>query len=701
MSDSRFSEFCETFRQRVREAASGEPEADGVVPVTPRETAITEVLAGDLLDQGQIGDLELIYFEKRIGRKKGKLNGYAIRDEDAQVDLVVTLPARSGDSGLATVGKTEVETAASQALHVFLSASRALHAEMEPSSEARDMIEQLDSIRPDARRIRVLVFTDGRFGRAPKLGQVDGLPPTHLELWDLERLYRATSSGQTYESVQIDLEHLLGHPVPCLEAPQTSEDHHCYLAILPGGLLHDLYHDFGPRLLELNVRSFLQARGKVNRGIRDTLMQDPLHFFPYNNGLSATVEDVELVRVEGQGLAIRSVTGLQIVNGGQTVASIHRAKDRDKADLSGVYVQAKITKVVPGSLETLVPNISRYSNTQNSVNETDFSANHPFHVKVQQLSETVWAPGEVSRWFYERARGQWEVARSRTGTTPARLRKFDQEIPKKQKLDKILLARTVNAWSELPHIVSRGGQKNFVHFMKELQKNGESWEPDEAYYRRLVARVIVYKKAEQIARRIKFSGYSANAVCYTIAMLAYRTAGRVNLDDVWLQQGVSEALVDTMQQWMPEIHFEIVESAGERNVTEWCKRIDCWTHMQSLQLDLPRCFEEELAEGLPLPNVGKYREAKGKAPRSLTPEERERQAITMRYTSAQWAEILEWASKSGEATPFEMNIIGTIIGYAAGGWRQVPSPKQTKYTAGIVERWLASRGAEGFASVDA
>ena len=179
------------------------------------------------------------------------------------------------------------------------------------------------------------------------------------------------------------------------------------------------------------------------------------------------------------------------------MASIHRAKDQDKLDLSKVFVQAKITKIDSDQSDTLVPNISRFSNTQNKVNETDFSANHPFHVKFQQLSESVWPPGETTRWFYERARGQWEVARNREGTTPARLRAFDQKTPRKQKVDKNLLAKAINAWNELPHFVSLGGQKCFIKFMQQIGERGSTWEPDDKYLRDSIAKIIIFKRLKQ------------------------------------------------------------------------------------------------------------------------------------------------------------------------------------------------------------
>lgn len=530
--------------------------------------------------------------------------------------------------------------------------------------------------------------------KVPAFEPPQDIPDVQIDVWDLERVYRADSSGLTYESFSIDLVEKIGRPIPYLTVDTAEEDHQCYLAIFPGDLLHDLYHQHGARLLELNVRSFLQARGKVNRGIRDTLMQDPTHFLAYNNGISVTVEELDVLENPDGTRAISSMKGFQIVNGGQTVASIHRAKNRDGADLSRVWVQAKITVVGAEHLNTLVPNISRYANTQNRVNETDFSANHPFHVKIQKLSEQVWAPGEVCRWFYERARGQWEVARAREGTTPARRRAFDQKVPRKQKVDKTLLAKAISAWNEVPHVVSLGGQKNFLQFMDGLGNMPEGWEPDDKYYRDLIAKIIIFKRAETTARKIGFSAYRANAVCYTVSLLAYRTAGRINLEAIWDDQNVSQALEETMRGWMPVVHEEIVESAGERNVTEWCKKGECWARVQSLRLRFEPGFEDELAAGLPLPTVGQFKEKKDSAPRSLTAEERDRQVATTRFGPEEWLRIMAWGQEAGKLNDFQMKLAGTILGYAAGGWRQVPSPRQTKHTAEIIDLWKAGGPAQ-------
>jgi len=691
MSDSRFTEFVSMFNDRVKHDRLGEPDGENVTPIDPREIAFTRVFLADMEDIGLVADSDIVHFEKRLGRANAKLNGFGVSEDGAELTLITTIFGSEPNDEPKSAPGSEIAKAVRAAVHVFWAAKDPLHPRMEGSSEQSDMIERLHSAHGKISSIRVLVLINGRTGKQSEYELPDDIPEVTVDAWDLERLFRAASSSLAYESVTVDLEEILGAPLPCLPGPETAGDHRCHFAIIPGDLLHKLYHEHGPRLLELNVRSFLQARGKVNRGIRDTLHDEPGYFLAYNNGISVTVESLDLVEGADGGIAIRQMTGLQIVNGGQTMASIHRAKDRDKADLSNVFVQAKITKIDQDHVEKLVPLISRFSNTQNKVNETDFSANHPFHVKFQQLSEHIWPPGETMRWFYERARGQWEVARIREGTTPGKLKAFDQRTPRTQKVDKNLLAKAANAWGELPHVVSLGGQKCFVAFMKEIAGKGITWEPDEEYYRDSIAKIIIFKRAENIARQIGFSAYRANAVSSTVALVAYRTCGRLKLDEIWKNQNISDAFEETIRSWMPRIHEEIVESAEGRNVTEWCKKKECWAMVQSLDLEFASGFEEELAKGQPLPNVGKFSERKGAKLKTLSHEERERQAKVMKIGPDEWQKLISWMVTRHEYAGFPIQICGTILGYAAAGWKQVPSPRQTSQLVKFLDAWNEAR----------
>ena len=289
------------------------------------------------------------------------------------------------------------------------------------------------------------------------------------DIWDLARFHRMSRSGTLSEPIIAEFT----DPLPCLAAPTTDENFSIFLAILSGPELARLYGQYGTRLLELNVRSFLQAKGAVNRGIRDTLLAEPERFLAYNNGITATASHVEFTPLRDGGRAIRRVHDLQIVNGGQTTASIHYSYVKDKADISGVFVQMKLTVIDDRQrLQEIVPEISKYSNTQNKVTLVDFSSNHPYHVAVEKVTRSLWAPaadgsGQDTRWFYERARGQYADALARE-RTPARQRAFKTIHPLSQKFTKSDVAKFEHSWAQLPHIVSLGAEKNFREFMIKL-----------------------------------------------------------------------------------------------------------------------------------------------------------------------------------------------------------------------------------------
>ena len=639
-----------------------------------REAAFTQVALEMLEDLGQASGTEDCFFEKLVGRQKVRVNGWNFEEEDAQLDIVTTI-LREPDSP-PTVPRGELLRAARQASYLIPVAGREFHKEVEPASDVFAMLQRVHEVIDRIERVRLIVLVDGTAvdPGGPEV-DLDGVE-VRIDVWDHQRLFRAQASGLPYEPITIDIEERLGESLPCLEVPPETADYKAYLAIVPGTLLHNLYHEFGSRLLELNVRSFLMLRGKVNKGIRETILEQPERFMAYNNGLCITAGSLDLADRPDGGMAIRGITGMQIVNGGQTVATIHRARHVDRADLSRVFVQAKITVVNEEQIGTLVPLVSRFANSQNKVNEADFSANSKYHVKLQQLSETVWCPGEATRWFYERARGQYQVARAREGTTPMRKKAFDTRTPSKQKFDKVQLAKYANTWSQLPHVVGRGGQKNFAAFTQRLaREHGDDWEPDTAYYTEVVAKAIVYKTAEKIARRHAFTGYRANAVAYTVALFSWRTAGRVDLSKIWGARQVSSALESVLHDWMPEIHEALVETARDRNVTEWCKKEACWREIQTIDLNLPRELLEELSEGQPLPNVGSRSGQAGK----LSEADRENIARVMQAGPETWLHVVKWGTSSGKLKTWELGIATTLASYAAMEWAKVPSAKQAKH----------------------
>lgn len=672
-----FEEFYRSIRSEINDETNDNL-AEGY-----RIDRFTEYFINQLAEFGIAGDANICSVEKELGNAKAMTNAWYVDEYEGRLSLFVS-DFRDSDS-VETAGKQDVEVAVARAARMYKYALKKKYDELEVSKCEYVMIRTIQEALDSINQIRVIYLTDAQLKAIDDTKTIVEDIPVYVSYWDIQRLYRLVSSGREYEPIEIDFEQKFGKKVTCLSMASNSDEYQGYLSIIPGDMLASLYDEYGSRLMELNVRSFLQQRGKVNRGIRETILNEPHRFLAYNNGISATAEEIITERTPAGDLAIKQIKGLQIVNGGQTVASIHRSHKIDRCEhLDKLAVQAKISVVKASLLEELVPKISRYSNTQNTVNEADFASNDPFHIAIEKLSMSTWVPGEQTRWFYERARGQYEVARNRiAGNSAAKRRKFDEQTPKRQKFAKVDLAKFYNCWEQKPEIVGRGSQKNFVHFMTHIAKDHPGFKPDEVFYKQLIAKAIIYKAAETIARRHKFSSYRANAVAYTVALVAFKTVGRVNLESVWEMQEVSRSLYSLMDDWMPVVWAAIVETAGDRNVTEWAKKEECWSEIQLLDLSIPDALEDELREGDPLPTVGS-KARKGKAD-ELSTLDRQNINRVLQHDADYWWQLGLWGRKSGELKEIQISIVLTIASYAAGGWEKIPSHKQSKHAVAAID----------------
>src|SRR5713101_8161447 len=352
-----------------------------------------------------------------------EVSGYGSNESLDALDVFIT--SFRQDPQVTRISRTEAETLFRRVLTFVQRCRDGLRQQIDESDDVYDMCLGVEKRLPEVSRLRLFLLTNSLASVTALPGIMLGDLSVSYDIWDLARFHRMSSSGTLSEPIVAEFT----DPLPCLAAPTTDENFSIFLTILSGSELARLYGQYGTRLLELNVRSFLQAKGAVNRGIRDTLLAEPERFLAYNNGITATASHVEFTPLRDGGRAIRRVHDLQIVNGGQTTASIHYSYVKDKADISGVFVQMKLTVIDDRQrLQEIVPEISKYSNTQNKVTLVDFSSNHPYHVAVEKVTRSLWAPaadgsGQDTRWFYERARGQYADALARE-RTPARQRAF-------------------------------------------------------------------------------------------------------------------------------------------------------------------------------------------------------------------------------------------------------------------------------------
>ncbi|MCY4530046.1 MAG: AIPR family protein [Chloroflexi bacterium] len=560
-------EFAENVRQDVLALAESD-EQDVMLSDLFAQTAF------EMLSEAGHSDDPLACYHRARGME---VSGYGVDEDESRLDLFLCIHTNS--SPPETVTRQQVDVAFRR-LRSFLEwCLSGRYVELEESSPVFDMADHIHAFRASLTKVRLCVITDGRttVERMPEDELLGDIAITS-SLWDIVNLHRLSTSGREREALSVDLVERFGEALPCLEAGSTQEGYRAFLMLIPGEVLRSIYSDYGARLLETNVRSFLQARGKVNRGIRDTISHEPERFLAYNNGITLTAERVELSQT-GKGTSITKLDGLQIVNGGQTTASL-LATNRGRADLSQVHVAAKLIEIELGDVhDELVRNVSRYANSQNRVSDVDFSANDPFHIRIEEFSRTTWAPpvGGLQRqtkWFYERARGQYQDAKA-SQTTQSRRRAFALEHPTKQRFTKTDLAKFENTWDQLPHMVSRGAQKNFTDYMIRLGERGQTV-VDRIHFERLVAKAILFLATERIVQRQNFGGYRANIVAYTLALLSNATSQRLNLDRIWKEQALTENLQEVIANLSHEVHRVITNPPTARNITEWCKSERCW-----------------------------------------------------------------------------------------------------------------------------
>ena len=641
------------------------------------EDAFFEVFTASLSDAGEIETADRVH---HIAPRGIRVDGYG--GDPATSDGVLSLIVADFNQAqeIATLTATDMN-ATFRRLSNFIERSldETFRNSLEESAPAFGLANLIAARWPSVSRVRLFLISnrilssriDGR-----EAGELQGVPVTY-SVWDLERIYRYAMSGHEREDLMVSLDEF-GGPLVVLPAHMEHADYESYLAVFPGSQLAKIYDRWGARLLEQNVRVFLQARGNVNRGIRNTIANDPEMFFAYNNGITATAESMETV-ASPNGLLLTGMRNFQIVNGGQTTASIHAALRNKDVDLDRVFVQMKLSIVNPNRALEIVPKISEYANSQNRVSAADFFSNHPFHVRMEDLSRRLYAPSKdgrfrQSKWFYERARGQYQDERGRL--TEADRRKFDLEYPKKQVFTKTDLAKFLNVWHEKPDTVSKGAQKNFADFASFI---GGEWSRraddfNEMYYKEAVAKVIVFRSVEQLVTEQPWyqGGYRANVVAYSIAKLAHDVVQRensINFDRIWQTQEVSPGLREALTVGAKAVHEVIVDSpASMRNVTEWAKQQACWNQVMRLDVEWPQTLERELLSATDRADVKRTAVKDQQMLNGI-----EAQTIVVQTGANLWNDVKAWGMSKGLLSPDDTGILDV----AASVPTKVPSEKQS------------------------
>jgi hypothetical protein len=627
-----------------------------------RENAFTRIVVRDLSDAGALAAPVACHYAGKYKGHDFKVSAYEIIEEDLRLCLVVTDYKPVVDGQMRRLNADDIDRAFRQAER-FLAFVLDPHTEgPDPSQPSHSMIVDISSRREEFKDVQISLITNGLLAikkEKQRKSQLLGYAVGH-EVWDLERLRRFRSAGSSHEPIEVDLSAYPGGGLACLSNADPLAGYSTSVAVIPGAVLADWYDEYGSRLLELNVRSYLQAKGKINRGILETLIKEPDRFLAYNNGITIVAEHIEFTPDQGR---VKTLRGVQIVNGGQTTASIHRARREHKADLSRVYVQAKITKVPEDQFETVVPEISRLSNTQNKVSEVDLRARDNFHVGLERVALRKWVPGQGSKWFYERARGSYQTERARQGRTKAQRDRFDQDFPAEQRITKEDIARYVNAYDGFPHLVSLGGQKNFLRFMEGIPKHEKDWEPSDDEYQELIGRAILYRGVQDLVKEVSSTSFRVNLVNYLVALIGYKTGQRVDFKKIWDQQGLSPALQAQVKEWIPGLEDVLTQSAAGKNPTEWFKKDQCWQ------------LVKEKAETLAI-SRGLAKELRDNEGANVLPDEASTIEVCKERNAREWFQVYQWGEQSNELTRAQLDVARRMAELASEDWRRSPTAKQ-------------------------
>lgn len=537
-----------------------------------------------------------------------QLNGYLYEEEANRLNLYVVEYEPFGDQDfeMKEATMTHLKSIANRAKRFYMHANQILET-TEKATEFYDVAKLILVNKDSFEEVNIYVVTSSFYvSNKPIDINIKGIETVNVHVWDMDRIFKLSEAEQGIQDFVINFKHDYNSPIKMLKVPNIDDNSNktdCYIGMIPALTLAQIYDNLGPRLVERNVRSFLQARGGTNKGIRDTLKDTSQKelFVSYNNGISSVAKNGNITVLDDGVAIINDLTNWQIVNGGQTTASIHQAY-KSKVDLYGIYIQAKLT-ILNSDKENdpakqyiledeMISKISEYANTQNKINKSDLLANTRFMADLESLSRSMWIPmgdhrKSESKWYFERARGQYmvDIGRRPKGKQQT---DFKREYPKVNVITKVEIAKYFMSWNGYPHISSKGGEEAFKKFM---DVNSQYWKQtgdenetihhiDEVYYKQLIAFRIINGYVSDIVNTLGLKGYKANVNYYTVAMFNHLYGEQINLLEVWQHQKLSDIWEPSIKKIANQVLIHLKTSAGEQNITQWAKKEECWIKLK-------------------------------------------------------------------------------------------------------------------------
>jgi hypothetical protein len=577
MMEQKLQEFYQEFNDEVRQYMNNSH--------VNQNKAFKEVFLSYLTENEVTVLADMNFVEYKKDSENIRLDGYSYSDYFHSLTLLVC--KYNSGSTPESLWKKDIKKYLNKAVKFLKTCDSDYFEGIEQTSDGYEAYQVIKKIIHDVETVNVIFITnDIAKNYIPEDMKFHKIP-IKFDVYDIEKMYHLIISGDIdYKPLVIRLKNKYHRELSMIKVAGNNTIYDCYVGVIPGKLLAEIYKDEGQELIQKNVRSYLQAKGKVNKGIKNSLAKEPEMFMAYNNGISTIADSIEIDEKKSNKelVVITQMTGWQIVNGGQTTASIYNAM-QSKLPLEEVNVQVKLSVIKDTEKAAeIASNISKYANSQNKINMSDFNANDDYHIKMEQISRRTFIPvekgKETEQWFYERARGQYLVELNRQPTLKAK-REFKNRIPKKRCVSKTVAAKCIMAYMGFPYYVSKGLESNFVIF-SDMIKNGEIPQPTPSVYIDMIAKVILFQQCDKIVAGLNFGGYKAQINYYVIALFGKYFQNQFDADYIWKNQTISPKIADIIKNLALKVwsHFQKPLVKGI-NISQWCKKEECWQILQS------------------------------------------------------------------------------------------------------------------------
>lgn len=545
-----------------------------------RQQAFTLYVMNEMQEKANLGEICACYDRSVASNKReGIINGFAIslaESEDAdgrKLTLFGTIYKPSENGTPQTVRADEFQKVATKLQNYYINATKNIHYEMPRHTDKYRVCEFIGDHQNRISTVQFVIISNCLLPNCK-------MPPVKIEgrtvtfsTWDISQLFNSIYSETERIDIVIDFENdelYKDFKLPFVKMNTNEDNYDAYVGIVPGEFLRQLYEVHNIDLLQSNLRYF-KGNTEINKGMFETVLNEPFRFLAYNNGLTTIASNVVFNSKDGTNGYISCLTGFQIVNGGQTTASLYTVKKNNpSADLSQVFVQMKLI-VAKNDVNEMLPKVTKFSNSQNKVPNSDFSSNSQFCIDLFEMSKVVYAPdpnglGNPTLWYFNKFSKQYnrELENIRE---PEKKAVFKKRRPENQIFDKILVSKAYNSWNLMPYAVAKGGQycfKTFINTFVETKKKTDALKVDRIFYEDLIAQIIIFNYLEKKSPAFaSFRDHRSLVIPYTLSMLNYLTQSKFSLYSIWKKQIIPDNLAEFLDDLGQQVYSKLKEKVPQ------------------------------------------------------------------------------------------------------------------------------------------